>query len=71
MTAAHTAVKRTAEFLTESYRMYLGDPLTETNMSTLVGLSGVDRAMIPQIIADLRARGEWPEGLRVVGEEQK
>jgi endonuclease V-like protein UPF0215 family len=71
MTAAHEAVKREAgRVMTVREIVALPRP-HEVSVGCLSLLTSVDHDQIPQIIADLRARGEWPEGLRVVGEEQK
>jgi endonuclease V-like protein UPF0215 family len=68
MTAAHEAVKRAAKWMAE---VAAGNPWCETNHGHIAIETGVPIAQIPQIVADLRARGEWPEGLRVAGEGQK
>jgi hypothetical protein len=64
MTAAHEAV------LNLIHR-HSKNRTTTISLTGLSLMTGVADDQIPQIIADLRARGEWPEGLRVVGEGQR
>jgi hypothetical protein len=69
MTAAHEAVLSMAHTFLRPGWQEVHKGSVKPSWFTLT--TGIDAERITKIIADLRARGEWPEGLRVVGEEKK
>ena len=65
MTEHHHAIRAAAQ----TYRAGLTSP-PPLRVAALAAMSGVSEVDVVPIVRELRARGEWPEGVSVVEEER-